>query len=139
MDLPSSVILSTISRGDILHSEFEGVDHGKFFVIMGISNDSICGFFFINSNINRYIFQKTEFLALQYQLRHTEYSFLKHDSFVCASNVKRMPLATLSEGISKGEIEIIDRLREEHVKDILEMVRNSKVINKRDKLLFFQD
>ena len=41
-----------IKRGAILHSEtFDFVDHGKFFVIMGVSHGEVAGFFFINSGI----------------------------------------------------------------------------------------
>ena len=39
-----------IKRGAIPHSEtFDFVDHGKFFVIMGVSHGEVAGFFFINS------------------------------------------------------------------------------------------
>lgn len=45
-----------IKRGSILHSrEFEGIDHGKFFVIVGEDKDELYGFFFINSHINPYL------------------------------------------------------------------------------------
>ena len=50
MELPVSLIESSIGRGDILLSEFDGIDHQKFFVVMGVSEDKVCGFFFINSN-----------------------------------------------------------------------------------------
>ena len=48
MDIPKEIIENTIQRGDILFSDFEGIDHQKFFAVMGVSDDRICGFFFIN-------------------------------------------------------------------------------------------
>lgn len=55
-DLFVTAIADSIKRGDILLSEFDGIDHRKFFVVMGVSEDKICGFFFINSNIHPAIF-----------------------------------------------------------------------------------
>ena len=52
MEIPVTAIADSIKRGDILLSEFDGIDHRKFFVVMGVSEDKICGFFFINSNIH---------------------------------------------------------------------------------------
>lgn len=70
MEIPVTAIADSIKRGDILLSEFDGIDHRKFFVVMGVSEDKICGFFFINSNIHPAIFNKQEQLNLQYPLRH---------------------------------------------------------------------
>ena len=58
MEIPISFVEESISRGDILLSEFDGIDHRKFFVVMGVSKDKVCGFFFINSNIHPAIFNK---------------------------------------------------------------------------------
>lgn len=44
MDIPVSLIEGSIDRGDILLSEFDGIDHQKFFVVMGVSEDKVCGF-----------------------------------------------------------------------------------------------
>ena len=50
MELPANLIESSITRGTILHSTiFEEIDHGKYFVIIGVSEEQIAGFFFINS------------------------------------------------------------------------------------------
>ena len=56
MEIPVSAIADSIQRGDILLSDFAGIDHRKFFVVMGVSEDKVCGFFFINSNIHPAIF-----------------------------------------------------------------------------------
>jgi len=137
MDIPVSLIESRIGRGDILLSEFDGIDHQKFFVVMGVSEEKVCGFFFINSNINPAIFNKQEQLNLQYPLMHRDYEFLKYDSFLCASSVIERKLTDISEGIKNGTTSIIGKMKEEHVTDVVEMVRTSKVISERHKRMYF--
>lgn len=137
MELPVTAIAQSITRGDILLSDFEGIDHRKFFVVMGISEDYVCGFFFINSNIHPSIFSKQDFLALQYPLKHIDYPFLKYDSFLCASSVIERSVNSLSEEISIGATSVIGRLKDEHIADVIGMVRESKVISNRHKRLYF--
>lgn len=137
MDIPTSLIESNIRRGDILLSEFNGIDHRKFFVVMGISQDKVCGFFFINSNIHPAIFNKQEQLDLQYPMRHRDYEFLKYDSFLCASSVIERRLSDISEGITNGTTLLIGHMKEEHISEVIAMVRTSKVISQRHKTLYF--
>ena len=139
MDLPTSLIEGSIGRGDILLSEFDGIDHRKFFVVMGVSKEKICGFFFINSKINPAIFNKQEQLNLQYPLMHKDYEFLKYDSFLCASSVIERNLSDISEGIKSGTTSIIGKMKEDHVTDVVAMVRASKVISERHKRMYFYE
>ena len=137
MDIPVSLIEGSIGRGDILLSEFDGIDHRKFFVVMGVSEEKVCGFFFINSNIHPAIFNKQEQLNLQYPLLHRDYEFLKYDSFLCASSVIERRLNDISEGIRNRTTQIVGRMKEEHIQDVVEMVKASRVISERHKKLYF--
>lgn len=137
MEIPGSAIADSIQRGDILLSEFDGIDHRKFFVVMGVSEDKVCGFFFINSNIHPAIFNKQDQLNLQYPLLHRDYAFLKYDSFLCASSVIERKITDISEGIQNQTTQVIGRMKEEHIADVVEMVRASKVISDRHKRLYF--
>ena len=137
MDIPVTLVEGSISRGDILLSEFDGIDHRKYFVVMGVSKDKVCGFFFINSNVHPAIFNKQEQLNLQYPMLHRDYEFLKYDSFLCASSVIERKLIDIAEGIKEGTTSIIGRMKDEHVSDVLEMVRTSKVISERHKKIYF--
>jgi hypothetical protein len=137
MDIPVTLVEGSISRGDILLSEFDGIDHRKFFVVMGVSKDKVCGFFFINSNVHPAIFNKQEQLNLQYPMLHRDYEFLKYDSFLCASSVIERKLIDIAEGIKEGTTSIIGKMKDEHVSDVLEMVRTSKVISERHKKIYF--
>lgn len=141
IDIPLSVIGATVSRGDILLSDFEDIDHKKFFVVIGISEEEekICGFFFINSNINEKVFRdKQELWDLQYPIYAKDYPFLNHQSFINAANLQKRELSKIADGIKSGSVFIKGRLKEEHISDIIDAVRGSKVISKRDKELFFR-
>ena len=65
MDLPAVLIKEVVTRGQTLHSDiFEGIDHAKFFVVIGVSKDAIAVFFYIYSEINRFIDTKPEQLRM---------------------------------------------------------------------------
>lgn len=68
---------------------------------------------------------------------HRDYEFLKYDSFLCASSVIERKLTDISEGIKNGTTSIIGKMKEEHVTDVVEMVRTSKVISERHKRMYF--
>lgn len=88
MELPAELLDTLVYRGQILHSDiFEDIGHAKFFVVIGVSSDSVAGFFYINSEINRFINNKDEQLLMQYPLFQCDYSFLSHDSYICATNI----------------------------------------------------
>lgn len=74
MELPQKLTESVICRGAILHStQFDDIDHGKFFVVIGVSQDCVVGFFFINSNIHPALRNRPEQLAMQYPMRRKDY------------------------------------------------------------------
>lgn len=138
MQLPESLYNTVIKRGQILHSEnFVDIGHGKFFVIIGITDDSIVGFFFINSNVNKYLFNKPELLAMQYPMRKEDYGFLRYDSFLCATKILKLNKQDIVSGLQNGTVQIISQLMQEHLDDVLTMVRNSDLFKEREKRLFF--
>lgn len=83
------------------------------------------------------IFNKQEQLELQYPLMSRDYSFLKYDSFLCASSVIERSVADISDGIRNQTTMVIGRMKDEHINDVVEMVRASKVISERHKRLYF--
>ena len=68
---------------------------------------------------------------------HRDYEFLKYDSFLCASTVIERRLTDISEGINDGTTTIIGKMKENHVSDVLEMVRASRIISDRHKQMYF--
>ena len=74
---------------------------------------------------------------MQYPLLHRDYEFLKYDSFLCASSVIERKIEDISESIRNRTTMVVGRMKEEHIVDVVEMVRNSKVISERHKRLYF--
>lgn len=131
MEIPNSLIESKIDRGTILHSTmFENIDHGKFFVIVGVNADYVAGFFFINSNINIHIEDKQEQLDMQYPLRKADYDFLKYDSFLSATRIEKIPRSKIVETINMGITEIIGMMKQKHMDELLEKARESILFSK---------
>ena len=138
MELPESVIETVVRRGQILLSDiFEEIDHSKFFVIIGIADDEVAGFFYINSDINRFINNKPEQLLMQYPLFSKDYSFLSHDSYVNATNIIKFTKSDIVKSIVDKRTKIIDELHVEHLNELLDRVRKSKLFSKIDKRRFF--
>lgn len=138
MDLPLELAENLIERGVILHSDiFPDIDRGKFFVVIGVDEDFVAGFFFINSNINRAIWNKQEQLAMQYPMRKADYDFLRYDSFLCATNIITRSRKELSESIQENRSSLVGHMKQEHLDVVLEMVRNSKLFSNIEKQRFF--
>lgn len=138
MEISLDIIKKQIHRGTILHSKmFEDIDHGKFFIVIGITEEYIAGFFFINSNIHRSIFNKQAQLDMQYPLKRSDYKFLKYDSFLCATNITKRHINYIAHSIENGETSFIGNMKEEHLNEVLEMVKSSRLFSKKDKELFF--
>lgn len=138
MEIPNSLAERFVTRGAILHSTiFKNIDHGKFFVVIGVSSEYVAGFFFINSNINRYLVNKQEQLNMQYGIKKSDYGFLKHNSFISASSLLTMSISELTDTIQNGTTNYIDNLREEHLRELLEAARKSKLFSKREKKEYF--
>ena len=140
MELPLKAIELQIDRGAILHSTmFKNIDHGKFFVIIGVNKDFVAGFFFINSNINRSLWNKKEQIDMQYPMKHSDYPFLKYDSFLCATDIVKLSRKRISESVNRGETKFIGNMKQEHVNDVLEIARDSRLFSKIDKMQFFYE
>lgn len=138
MELPDSLISSYITRGTILHSTmFKDIDHGKYFVIIGINKDYVAGFFFINSNINIHLENKPEQFSMQYPIKKSDYNFLHYDSFLCATNVEKIPLDSLRKSMKKGTTTFIGKMMQKHVEEVLNAARNSRLFSKQIKKQFF--
>ena len=126
-----------IKRGAILHSEtFDFVDHGKFFVIMGVSHGEVAGFFFIKSGINKWIQGKEEMLAMQYPMRKADYGFLRYDSFLAAQELLKIPISKIESDMEKGQTIFKALMKEEHVNEVWQMARHSKLFKPKDKKNF---
>lgn len=138
MDFPTGLIENQIRRGTILHSNmFDDIDHGKFFVVIGVTEEYVAGFFFINSNINRSLYGKQEQFIMQYPMKRSDYGFLNYDSFLCATNIIKRNRCYIADSIKKGVTKFIGEMKECHLNEVLEMARKSKLFSKKEKEEFF--
>jgi len=137
MEIPANLIESTIHRGTIIHSYgFIGIDHGKFFVVIGIRADCLVGFFFINSAINRKIFGKQRLLDMQYPMKQVDYPFLRYDSFLCATNIMTIEKSVLASEIADGTASIVGEMRPAHISELLSAARASDLFTDYEKTTF---
>lgn len=138
MELPLTLYEGVIHRGAILLADlFEGVGHEKFFVIIGVTADSIAGFFFINSRIHPTIVNHPEQKSMQFMLQKKNYKFLKYDSFLCATKIMKFPMHTLTSAMKECKIKICGTLIEEDLNLVLDACRKSKLFSPKDKKSFF--
>lgn len=138
MELPIGLLQQSIQRGSILLSDsFEDIDHAKFFAVMGVFEDRIAGFFFINSRIHPVIQSKPAHFAMQYQLRKKDYPFLRYDSFLGANELQTRPVSALIKSMQNGQTSIVGQLTDEDLNAVLEACRNSDLFSAKEKRQFF--
>lgn len=138
MELPSELVKILVERGQILYSNiFANIDHPKFFVVVGVTEDEVAGFFYINSRINTNVNTKEEQLRLQFPISKDDYEFLSHDSYISAINVVTLPRDVIVRSMQSGQTLIKGKLLDNHMNDILNKVRSSRLFSKITKDRFF--
>lgn len=138
MELPSELVKILVERGQILYSNiFANIDHPKFFVVVGVTEDEVAGFFYINSRINTNVNTKEEQLRLQFPISKDDYEFLSHDSYISATNVVTLPRDVIVRSMQSGQTLIKGELLDNHMNDILNKVRSSRLFSKITKDRFF--
>lgn len=138
MELPDQLLRQGIRRGSVLLSDcFEDIDHSKFFAVVGVYEDRVAGFFFINSRIHPIIEAKPEMFVMQYQLRKRDYGFLRYDSFLGANEVHSRTVSDLVKSMQNGQTSFVGQLTDEDLTAILEMCRKSDLFSVKEKRQFF--
>ena len=138
MELPSELVKILVERGQILYSNiFTNIYHPKFFVVVGVTEDEVAGFFYINSRINTNVNTKEEQLRLQFPISKDDYDFLCHDSYISATNVVTLPRDVIVRSMQSGQTLIKGKLLDNHMNDILNKVRSSRLFSKITKDRFF--
>lgn len=138
MEIPIQLLQFRIQRGSILLSDsFEDIDHAKFFAVMGVYEDRIAGFFFINSRIHPILESKPDHFAMQYQLRKKDYPFLRYDSFLGANELQTRPVSTLAKSMQDGQTSVVGQLTDEDLTAVLDACRNSDLFSAKEKRQYF--
>jgi len=127
-----------ITRGTVLHGNFDNIDHLKFFVVIGENDRQLVGFFFINSDIHQSVRNKQDQFEMQMQIRRADYSFLNHDSFIGADKIKTISKNRIVSDVANQTTQIKGSLTEEDLNMLLETIRGSKLFSKIEKDTFFK-
>ena len=122
------------AKGCVYAGRFTGIDHEKYFIIVGVSKDktSFCSAF-INSNIPRYVLSNSTLLCLQVNIQSRKYDFLTHDSFVSCTSINKHAMPDLLKCRYIGKIDDSD------LENILTTIINSDVLTDKEKDLYFFD
>lgn len=134
----SKLFKMSLSAGDVFLKSFEGIDHPKFFIVAGISQDRIflCSIY-INSRIHPAIMQRQHLLELQIPLRKHDNPFLKYDSFANCSTPIPMESEPLSEWVSDESCKVIGSIHKPDLTTIIDALKNSGLLSEEEIELYF--
>lgn len=76
---------------------------------------------------------------MQYPLFMSDYQFLSHDSYICATNIIKLPKSVITDSIVHKRTKVVDSLKPEHLEALLTKVRGSRLFSKKDKEVFFYE
>ena len=132
--------MQQIRRGTILYRWFSSTvpPKSKFFVVIGENESNLVGFFFINSNISRFIKRNQSYFDMQMSIRKSDYFFLEYDSYIDAHEVKPIDKILLQNEITSNTTTIKGSLTEDDIELLLSALRNSKLFSKIEKETFFK-
>jgi hypothetical protein len=124
---------AVVSIGDVFIKKFDHIDHPKYFVVAGISDDriNVCAVY-INSNIPGFMYSKQKLLNLQVNIKGDKYSFLRHDSFVSCNT----PIITTADKLI-DRCNCAGRIDEEDMTNIRQTIFRSGLLTKNELKLYF--
>lgn len=81
---------------------------------------------------------KPEQYAMQYPMRRADYTFLRYDSFLCATHIMRIERSRLAQSIQSGDTRILGNMLPDHIEELFERVKTSRLFSKKDIRDFFE-
>lgn len=134
----SKLFKHSLRAGDVFLKEFEGINHPKFFIVAGISQDKIflCSIY-INSNIHPSVMKRQHLLELQIPLKQANNPFLKYDSFANCSTPIPMKAEALSQWITNNSCKVIGTISQNDLKTIVDTLKNSGLLSDEEMDLYF--
>lgn len=129
----------SLQKGAVFINKFDEIDHPKFFIIVGLSQDKVftCSVY-INSNIPPAIMNKQALLDLQVPIKGSKYDFLTHDSFVCCSTSLPIETANIQKWIEESKTcSIKGQLDEEDLENVTTTLINSGLFSEEEIELYF--
>ena len=137
-DANKNLFKSTLTKGNVFLGEFTGIEHKKFFIIIGLSEDKLylCSVY-INSSIPNFIYNRQELLNLQVPIKRSKYAFLKHDSFVSCNTQLKYGFADINNWIDNGKCQYIGDIDNEDLNNITSTLLESGLLTQKEIELYF--
>ncbi len=130
--------MKAVNRGDIFHRYFSTTipPKTKFFVIVGEDAENYVGYFFINSNINRFIAHNEAMYNMQMPIKPEDYTFLSHVSFVSGHKLSLLRKSDLINELSTGATQLKGRMKKDDMKMLLDAALESPLFSPKEKEYF---
>ena len=129
-----------LSKGAVFLNQFPDIDHPKFFIVAGLSQDKIytCSVY-INSNIHPALMKKQELLNLQVPIKADKYNFLTHTSFVCCSTILPIQTCNIQSWINDNTCSYEGHLEKEDLENVTSAIINSGLLTDEEIELYFSE
>lgn len=130
--------MKAVRRGDIFHRFFQTTTppKPKFFVIVGEDENNYVGYFFINSNINRFVARNEEMNNMQFPIKPADYPFLDYQSFIAGHELATLPKSDLIAELSTGTTQLKGRMKPEDLEMLLNAASQSSLFSPKEKSYF---
>lgn len=132
--------MKNVFRGAILHRWFSTTipPKDKFFVIIGEDETRFVGYFFINSNINRFVQRCPAFFEMQMPIKQSDYPFLRYDSFIGAHELNMIDKSELMTELNTGATTLKGQMKLEDMDRLLAAARASELFSPYEKDTYFK-
>ena len=130
--------MKAVRRGDIFHRFFQTTmpPKHKFFVIVGEDENNYVGYFFINSNINRFVARNEEMNNMQFPIKPADYPFLVYQSFIAGHELATLSKSDLIAELSNGITQLKGRMKPEDLEMLLNAANQSPLFSPKEKSYF---
>jgi|WetSurMetagenome_2_1015567.scaffolds.fasta_scaffold80589_2 hypothetical protein len=123
-----------IKPGSIFLGPMVGVDHDKFYIVVGVAKDKIClCSVLINSRIDFFINKRPDQLKLQLPIKKEDYDFLDHDSYINCAN----PIEGRLDKFSECDFSYKALLKDADFNKVINYVKESGVLDQDQIDMFF--
>ncbi|RZK22677.1 MAG: hypothetical protein EOO43_09355 [Flavobacterium sp.] len=129
-----------IELGDVFAVQFEGIDHDKYIVVVGITElgSFICSAF-INSKIHQFIIDKRPHLVrLHIPITQNNNRFLSHDSFIGCDDCKKVSVEKMNNLFAAGMCRPLGKLNSDDFAAVRAAVIDSDLLSPEELQYYFQ-
>jgi len=133
------LLATAVAKGHVFAARFKGIDHEKYFIIAGLSEDRLfmCSVF-INSEIPRFMFSNQKMLNLQVMIKGVKYDFLKYDSFVSCNSLLKYEMKDVLVWMQSGNCRFIGKIDSDDLENITETIISSGLLTDKELQLYFK-